>query len=84
VSSRQLDLERLLTTYRSDNLDLVTAVMRGRQAISETTRNLDVLYDARRSEVATEAHSERSSLDQMKMKRETTQKLLTRSSMSSF
>ncbi|NKL40203.1 exopolysaccharide biosynthesis protein [Rhizobium leguminosarum bv. viciae] len=76
VSSRQLDLERLLTTYRSDKLDLVTAVMRGRQAISETTRNLEGLYDARRSEVATEAQSERASLDQMKMKRETTQKLL--------
>ncbi|MGO7388938.1 exopolysaccharide biosynthesis protein, partial [Rhizobium ruizarguesonis] len=71
-----LDLERLLTTYRSDKLDLVTAVMRGRQAISETTRNLEGLYDARRSEVATEAQSERASLDQMKMKRETTQKLL--------
>jgi polysaccharide export outer membrane protein len=76
ISSRQLDLERMLTTYRSDKLDLVTAVMRGRQAISETTRNLEGLYDARRSEVATEAQSERASLDQMKMKRETTQKLL--------
>lgn len=76
ISSRQMDLERLLTTYRSDKLDLVTAVMRGRQAISETTRNLEGLYDARRSEVATEAQSERASLDQMKMKRETTQKLL--------
>ncbi|MBB4482785.1 polysaccharide export outer membrane protein [Rhizobium etli] len=76
VSSRQLDLERLLTTYRSDKLDLVTAVMRGRQAISETTRNLEGLYDARRSEVAIEAQSERASLDQLKMKRDTTQKLL--------
>ncbi|MBP2490171.1 polysaccharide biosynthesis/export family protein (plasmid) [Rhizobium leguminosarum] len=76
ISSRQMDLERLLTTYRSDKLDLVTAVMRGRQAISETTRNLEGLYDARRSEVATEAQSERASLDQFKLKRETLQKLL--------
>ncbi|MGR9299835.1 polysaccharide biosynthesis/export family protein (plasmid) [Rhizobium leguminosarum] len=76
ISSRQMDLERLLTTYRSDKLDLVTAVMRGRQAISETTRNLEGLYDARRSEVATEAQSERTSLDQFKLKRETLQKLL--------
>ena len=76
LSSRQLDLERLLTTYRSDKLDLVTAVMRGRQAISETTRNLEGLSDTRRSEVASEAQSERANLDQLKMKREMTQRLL--------
>ncbi|SCB60615.1 polysaccharide export outer membrane protein [Rhizobium aethiopicum] len=76
ISSRQLDLERLLTTYRSDKLDLVTAIMRGRQAISETTRNLEGLSDTRRSEVAVEAQSERAKLDQLKMKREMTQKLL--------
>lgn len=76
ISSRQLDLERLLTTYRSDKLDLVTAIMRGRQAISETTRNLEGLSDTRRSEVAVEAQSERANLDQLKMKREMTQKLL--------
>ncbi|MGO6682294.1 polysaccharide biosynthesis/export family protein [Rhizobium leguminosarum] len=76
VSSRQLDLERLLTTYRSNRLDLVTAIMRGRQAISETTRNLEGLYDTRRSEVASELQSEQASLDQFKLKREITQKLL--------
>ncbi|MBY3177794.1 exopolysaccharide biosynthesis protein [Rhizobium leguminosarum] len=76
VSSRQLDLERLLTTYRSNRLDLVTAIMRGRQAISETTRNLEGLYDTRRSEVASELQSEQASLDQLKLKREMTQKLL--------
>ncbi|MBB3406596.1 polysaccharide export outer membrane protein [Rhizobium sp. BK316] len=76
VSSRQMDLQRLLTTYRADKLDLVTAIMRGRQAISETTRNLEGLADTRRSEIATEAQSERANLDQLKMKRELTQKLL--------
>ncbi|AGS21211.1 polysaccharide biosynthesis/export family protein [Rhizobium etli] len=76
ISSRQLDLERLLTTYRSDKLDLVTAIMRGRQAVSETTRNLEGLSDTRRSEVAVEAQAERANLDQLKMKREMTQKLL--------
>jgi polysaccharide export outer membrane protein len=76
VSSRQLDLERLLTTYRSDRLDLVTAIMRGRQAISETTRNLEGLYDTRRSEVAAELQSEQAKLDQLKLAREKTQKLL--------
>jgi polysaccharide export outer membrane protein len=76
VASRQLDLERLLTTYRSNRLDLVTAVMRGRQAISETTRDLEGLYDTRRSEIAVELQSDQASLDQLKMKQETTRKLL--------
>jgi polysaccharide biosynthesis/export protein len=76
VASRQLDLERLLTTYRSDRLDLVTAIMRGRQAISETTRNLEGLYDNRRSDVAAELQSEKANVDQLKLKRETAQRLL--------
>ena len=76
VASRQLDLERLLTTYRSDRLDLVTAIMRGRQAISETTRNLEGLYDTRRSEVASELQSEQANVDQLRLKREMTQTLL--------
>jgi polysaccharide biosynthesis/export protein len=76
VASRQLDQERLLTTYRSDRLDLVTAIMRGRQAISETTRNLEGLQDTQRSEIATEMQSERASVDQLRLKREMTQKLL--------
>ncbi|WP_244530056.1 polysaccharide biosynthesis/export family protein [Rhizobium sp. NFR07] len=76
VASRQLDLERLLTTYRSDRLDLVTAIMRGRQAISETTRNLEGLQDTQRSEIATEIQAERVTVDQLKLKREMTQKLL--------
>lgn len=76
LSSRQMDLQRLLTTYRADKLDLVTAIMRGRQAISETTRNLEGLADTRRSEIATEAQSEQANLDQLKMKRDLTQKLL--------
>jgi polysaccharide biosynthesis/export protein len=76
VASRQLDLERLLTTYRANRLDLVTAIMRGRQAISETTRNLEGLQDTQRSEIATEMQSERATLDQFRLKREMTQKLL--------
>ena len=76
ISSRQMDLERLLTTYRSDRLDLVTAIMRGRQAINETTRSLEGLSDTRRSEIASEVQAERANLDQLKLKRDTTQQLL--------
>jgi polysaccharide export outer membrane protein len=76
VTSRQMDLERMLTTYRGDRLDLVTAIMRGRQAISETTRNLEGLYDTRRSELASGLQSEQANLDQLKLKREISQRLL--------
>lgn len=76
ITSRQMDLERLLTTYRSDKLDLVTAIMRGRQAINETTRNLEGLSDTRRSEIASEVQAENANLDQLKLKRDTTQQLL--------
>ena len=76
ITSRQMDLERLLTNYRSDRLDLVTAIMRGRQAINETTRNLEGLSDTRRSEVASEVQAEKATLDQLKLKRDTTQQLL--------
>lgn len=76
VSSRQIDMERMLTTFRSDRLDLVTAIMRARQSVSETTRNLQGLYDQRQAEVATELQSAQAELDQLKLKRDVTQKLL--------
>ena len=43
VASRKSDLESKVATYRTDRLDLVTAIMRARQAITEATRNLDGL-----------------------------------------
>ncbi len=76
ITSRQLELERLLTAYRADRLDILTAMMRARQGISEARRNLEGLHDARRSEIASELQSEQADFDQLKMKRETTQKLL--------
>ncbi|WP_454857044.1 polysaccharide biosynthesis/export family protein [Rhizobium binxianense] len=76
VSSRQIDMERMLTTFRSDRLDLVTAIMRARQSVSETTRNLQGLYDQRQAEVTTELQSAQADIDQLKLKRDVTQKLL--------
>ncbi len=76
IASRQLELERLLTAYRSDRLDILTAIMRARQGISEARRNLEGLHDTRRSEIASELQSEQANFDQLKMKRDTTQKLL--------
>ncbi|THK39060.1 exopolysaccharide biosynthesis protein [Ensifer sp. MPMI2T] len=76
VASRQSDLERELTNERADRLDLVTAIMRARQNISETTRNLEGLYDNRQAEVASELQSEQATLEQLKLKRATTERLL--------
>jgi protein involved in polysaccharide export with SLBB domain len=76
LPTRQWDLERTLRGYNGNRLDLVTAIMRARQNIAETTRNLNGLYDSQRTQVASELQSEQASLDQQKLKRETTQKLL--------
>ena len=76
LPTRQSDLERTLRSYHGNRLDLSTAIMRARQNIAETTRNLDGLYDKQRTEVAVELQSEQASLDQQNLKRETTQKLL--------
>lgn len=76
VASRQSDLERALASYRADRLDQVTAIMRARQAVAETTRNLDGLHDKRQTDIAAELQHEQSSLEQALLKREVTQKLL--------
>jgi polysaccharide export outer membrane protein len=76
VSSRQWELERALAAYRADRLDLVTAIMRARQNISEATRNLEGLHDTHKSEVAAALQSEQEKVDQLKLKRETTERLL--------
>ncbi|MGO4440691.1 polysaccharide biosynthesis/export family protein [Rhizobium sp. RAF56] len=76
TNSRQIDLERMLTGYRSDRLDMITASMRAHQSIAETARNLAGLYDARHTEVASDLQSEQASLEQLKSKRDTLQKQL--------
>ena len=76
LPSRQADLERTLRSYHANRLDLVTAILRARQNIAETTRNLEGLYDKERTEVASQLQSEQAALDQLTLKRDTTQKLL--------
>jgi hypothetical protein len=76
LPSRQTDLERTLRSYHANRLDLVTAIMRARQNIAETTRNLEGLYDKQRTDVAIELQSEKAAVDQLALKRDTTQKLL--------
>jgi polysaccharide export outer membrane protein len=76
VATRQGEIERVLRTYQDDKLDITTAIMRARQSISQTTRDLQALYDERQTEVASELQSERALLVQLKVKRETSQKLM--------
>ncbi|WEX91220.1 polysaccharide biosynthesis/export family protein [Sinorhizobium garamanticum] len=76
VASRQSELERDLTNDRAGRLDFLTAIMRARQSISETTRNLAGLYDNRQAEIASELQSEQAALEQLKLKRTTTEKQL--------
>ncbi len=76
VATRQGEVERSLRSYQDDKLDITTAIMRARQSISQTTRDLQGLYDERQTQVASELQSERALLVQLKVKRETSQKLM--------
>ena len=76
VASRQSDVERTLAIYRTDRLDQVTAVMRARQNIAEATRNLEALHDKQQTEVALQMQVEQANLDQLRLKRDVSQKLL--------
>lgn len=76
VATRQGEVERALRTYQDTRLDISTAIMRARQSISQTTRDLQALYDERKTEVASDLQSERAALVQLKLKRETSQKLV--------
>ncbi len=76
TATRQMDTERDLRTDQGQRLDLETAIMRARQEFSRASRDLQALYDDRRSEAAVELQKERASMAQERLKRETNQKLL--------
>jgi protein involved in polysaccharide export with SLBB domain len=76
VTSRQSDLERAVASYRAERLDQVTAVMRARQAIAEATRNLEGLQDQQQTQIATELQQTQAQLNELRIRRETQQRLL--------
>ncbi|MBD9374384.1 polysaccharide biosynthesis/export family protein [Rhizobium sp. ARZ01] len=76
LPTRQVDLERTLRGYRASRLDMVTAIMRAQQNISEATRNLEGLTDNRRVDVTAQIQSERGSMKQLQVRRDTRQKRL--------
>ena len=79
VAARQADMERELAGLRSDRLDHVTAIMKARQNIADTTRNLDGLKDRQQTEVTTMLQTERAALRDAMLRRDAQQKLLLKS-----
>lgn len=76
VATRQAEVERDLRSYQNDRLDITTAIMRARQSISQTTRDLQALTDERLTQVASELQAERATLVQLRVKHDTSQKLM--------
>lgn len=77
VATRQADVERVMRGYQNDRLDLTVAIMRARQSISQTTRDLEGLYDKRQTQIASDLQAEQATISQLRLKKETTQKVLT-------
>jgi len=76
VAARKSEMQRIVASMKSDSLDQATAIMRARQGIAEATRNLDGLQDRRRSDAAADLQTSKAQLEQIKLKREVTQRLL--------
>jgi polysaccharide export outer membrane protein len=76
VMSRQSELERVVAGYRGERLDQITAIMRARQNLAEAKRNMEGIEDKRQTEVATEIQAEQANLEQLRLKRDVSQKLL--------
>lgn len=76
IVSRRSDLQRALAAYQADRLDQITAIMRARQGITETTRNLEGLVDKHKTEVATSMQQEQASLQRLMLNQDVAQKLL--------
>jgi polysaccharide export outer membrane protein len=76
VMSRQSELERVVAGYRGERLDQVTAIMRARQNLAEAKRNMEGIEDRRQTEVASEIQAEQANLEQLRLKRDVSQKML--------
>lgn len=76
VASRKSEMERVVSSFKSDSLDQSTAIMRARQGVAEATRNLDALRDRRRSDAAADLQTSKAQLEQAKVRRDLTQRLL--------
>ena len=76
IASRKSDLERIVSSYRMDRLDQVTAVMRAQQGITAATRELNGLRDKLHTDTAIELQTEQANLTQLVLKQQVAQKRL--------
>ncbi len=76
IASRKSDLERIVSSYRMDRLDQVTAVMRAQQGIAAATRELNGLRDKLHTDTAIELQTEQANLTQLVLKQQVAQKRL--------
>lgn len=76
ITPRQLQLERMLAEYQSDELELKTAILRAEQEINRTERTIAQLIDTRRQEVTTELRSTQTEMEAAREKAQTAQRLI--------
>jgi protein involved in polysaccharide export with SLBB domain len=81
-TSRQLELERLVSEYQSSEVELGTAVLRAQQEIAKAQLAMTQLQDQRRSEVVQDLQHTRTQIDEYKEKLETAQGLVSESEFS--
>ncbi|NMN73148.1 polysaccharide biosynthesis/export family protein [Rhizobium sp. 57MFTsu3.2] len=76
VATRQAEAERTMRSYQDTRLDLTVLIMRARQSISQTTRDLEGLADRRQTEIASTLQTERALMSSLQLKKATAQKVL--------
>ncbi len=76
VATRQAEAERTMRGYQNERLDLTVLIMRARQSISQTTRDLEGLADKRQTEIASALQTERALMSSLQVKKATVQKVL--------
>jgi polysaccharide export outer membrane protein/exopolysaccharide production protein ExoF len=81
-TSRQLELERLLSEYQSNEIELGTAILRARQEIARAKLAMTQLQDQRRSEVVQDLQKTQVQIDEYKEKLQTAQGLISESEFS--
>ena len=74
--SRRSDLERAVAALQSNRLDQVTATMRARQNVSESTRSELSLRDRRQTEIANELQDAQANLEKLRVKEDVLVKTL--------
>ena len=81
-TGRQLELERLLSEYQSNEVELGTAVLRAQQEIAKAKLAMTQLQDQRRSEVVQDLQHTQIQIDEYKEKLQTAQGLVSESEFS--